>query len=60
MEKSCNEEVSINMEKSFFVGDAAGRPKDWLKGTIFNKFPPTYFTWFTRMTPNYCYDDQFY
>ena len=41
MAKSCNEEVPIDMNKSFFVGDAAGRPKDWLKGTIFDS---SYFT----------------
>ena len=34
MAKHGNGEVSIDMEKSFFVGDAAGRPKDWIKGTV--------------------------
>lgn len=30
--KSCNSNVEIDMNESFFVGDAAGRPKDWAPG----------------------------
>jgi len=28
----CNDRT-VDMKESFFVGDAAGRPKDWQKGT---------------------------
>lgn len=28
----CNGSVSVNMTDSFYVGDAAGRPKDWAPG----------------------------
>ncbi len=28
----CNGSVSVNMTESFYVGDAAGRPKDWAPG----------------------------
>ena len=34
MEKTCNGGVEIDMKESFFVGDAAGRPKDWIKGIV--------------------------
>lgn len=30
--KSCNKSVEINMKESFYVGDAAGRPKNWAVG----------------------------
>lgn len=30
--KHCNGDVNVDMTSSFFVGDAAGRPKDWIKG----------------------------
>lgn len=30
--KNCNSNVEIDMNESFFVGDAAGRPKDWAPG----------------------------
>jgi len=32
MASNCNEGKTIDKENSFFVGDAAGRPKDWQKG----------------------------
>ena len=30
--KNCNQGVSIDMQESFYVGDAAGRPKNWAVG----------------------------
>ena len=32
MEKNCNGRVSIELSSSLYVGDAAGRNKDWIKG----------------------------
>lgn len=31
-EKNCNQSVTIDMKESFYVGDAAGRPKNWAPG----------------------------
>ncbi len=31
-ETTCNSSIEINMKDSFFVGDAAGRPKNWSVG----------------------------
>lgn len=31
-EKNCNKGVAVNLSESFFVGDAAGRPKNWAPG----------------------------
>ena len=30
--KACNKSVEIKMSESFYVGDAAGRPKNWAVG----------------------------
>lgn len=32
MERQCNGGISIDPLQSVYVGDAAGRPKDWIKG----------------------------
>jgi bifunctional polynucleotide phosphatase/kinase len=31
-EKNCNGNIKINLDESMYVGDAGGRPKDWVKG----------------------------
>lgn len=28
----CNKSVKVNMDESFYCGDAAGRPKNWAPG----------------------------
>ena len=29
---SCNKKIEVDMKESFYVGDAAGRPKNWSAG----------------------------
>ena len=32
MEKNCNGGINVELSSSLYVGDAAGRRKDWIKG----------------------------